>query len=47
MLDIIRRYEMSKKTVLLVGKFITPKLTVVGNRAKRWVMSRCWVGNFI
>jgi len=39
--------EMSKKTVLLVGKFLAAKLTVVGIRAERWVMSRRWVGNFI
>jgi hypothetical protein len=39
MLKVIRRYEMSKKTVLLVGTFLTAEFTVVGIRAERLLMS--------
>ena len=42
MLEMMRRYEMSKKAVLLIGTFLAAKLTVVGIRAERWVMSRRW-----
>ena len=47
MLEMIRCYEMSKPTVLLVGKFLAAKLKLLGIRAGRWVMSRRWAGNFI
>jgi hypothetical protein len=47
MLEMTRRYEMSKTTVLLIGTFLAAELTVVGIRAERLVMSRRWVDNFI